>query len=1195
MTSDSSGDNAFQYAKTPLHGPMLIEASAGTGKTFSLEKIVLRLIVEEDKKESAVGLDHLLLVTFTNAATSELRMRVRKTLIDVLRTWNTLLQTKTPGSKTDELIKKWFEASEMAESYTDPVQRKEKISAWHERVRTRLQKACHAIDIAAIYTIHAFAQKLLKEFSLSCNGFNERQIIQDTDLETVKTALLDDYLRKNLPTENPALLKEILQYKDYGDAFKELGRERPEYLEKLLVQKLEVKDPKSKKKSSEVSLPLSQEATTWFTQLFKTFPGLLNERLERLGYATHDGMLLELLGYLRKEAGKKQNGETTFIDTIRSRYQAVLIDEFQDTDPVQYEIFRLLFLDHDSCRETPSDKVFFVGDPKQAIYSFRAAELETYLQAKENIRVVKSLSTNYRSTPALIDIFNRFFLSEASFQMPEASFPTQVASHGGTLPLAFKETGSKEPVSLPAFEFWTIPNGDDMVQALKDLNVSSNDIELNAIANDIVSLLSGTINGKKGTVYVYPGSAQERPIKPEDIAVLVRSNAEAQTVVNTLRKHGLRAAILSKESIFSQTEALELLLFLQAALTPKVRRDFNSAAATVFVGYTLDERRDETRAAQLQEILKQTAVDLETYGAYAVLLRLMRETDPNRGFGTIARLLKEKNSRALINYQHLLELIELEQRRTRSLSGLIAWLTQKIAQSSGGEDTEKLRPDTGKSLVNVITIHASKGLEFPVVYLADAKSLKPKIGGKQKRFVFRGKNDTVTQRQLIVYPEKQPIAVHNDTVNRETQETQRLAYVAMTRASERLVLPLVFTLTSKGNYRDCDSNAYLCAFQSDADRGRKDKGKEAVGEIIEFLQSDSEHYKIRRLTSCTKKTFRPQNNASLASLTGKPPQSLERTWTQSSFTTLSKSLVNFHDAGPTPAFLSFPAGTGAGTFLHKVMETAIVRAGTFPKEVLHHDAWLIEHLNRSFDWNLKGTLQVTDSALAPDPAVGITDAGDYETYCRTWLCQTFTRLFHTPLAADETLCDLIANDALTPEISFLGLVGNRAFNPEAVEKAFTGNPDFAFAVNRDEASEGSRAIKQSLYGFLTGQIDLIFKDKDERYWIVDWKSNKIEDPEQKHSRDYFGNYTTEAMEKVMRGANYKLQALCYMTALKRFLCRCYRDEKTALDHMGGALYVFLRGIGQANGRTTGIYRMPMNQTLRDAVNTLDALLTVKEK
>ena len=279
MTSDSSGDNAFQYAKTPLHGPMLIEASAGTGKTFSLEKIVLRLIVEEDKKESAVGLDHLLLVTFTNAATSELRMRVRKTLIDVLRTWNTLLQTKTPGSKTDELIKKWFEASEMAESYTDPVQRKEKISAWHERVRTRLQKACHAIDIAAIYTIHAFAQKLLKEFSLSCNGFNERQIIQDTDLETVKTALLDDYLRKNLPTENPALLKEILQYKDYGDAFKELGRERPEYLEKLLVQKLEVKDPKSKKMSSEVSLPLSQEATTWFTQLFKTFPGLLNERL----------------------------------------------------------------------------------------------------------------------------------------------------------------------------------------------------------------------------------------------------------------------------------------------------------------------------------------------------------------------------------------------------------------------------------------------------------------------------------------------------------------------------------------------------------------------------------------------------------------------------------------------------------------------------------------------------------------------------------------------------------------------------------------------------------------------------------------------------------------------------------------------------------------------------------------------------
>ena len=1195
MTSDSSGENVFQYEKTPLYGPMLIEASAGTGKTFSLEKIVLRLIVEDGENNSAVGLDHLLLVTFTNAATSELRMRVSKTLLDVLRTWNTLLQTKTPDNKTDALIKKWFEASEIADCTSDPVRRKEAVSAWHERVRTRLQKACHTIDVAAIYTIHAFTQKLLKEFSLSCNGFNDRQIIQDADFEAVKNALLDDYLRKNLPTDNPSLLKEILRYKDYGGTFKELGREKPEYLKTLIVQKFEVKDPKNKKKSSEVTLPLSQEATAWFTRLFTTFPGLLNERLERLGYATHDGMLLELLGYLRKEAKKATSDESTFIDTIRSRYRAVLIDEFQDTDPVQYEIFKLLFLDSDSCRTSPSDKIFFVGDPKQAIYSFRAAELETYLQAKENIRVVKSLSTNYRSTPALIDVFNRFFLSEASFQMPEASFPTQVASHGGTLPLAFKEIGSDRTVNLPSFEFWTIPVGDDMVQRLKTLKVLPKDIELNAIANDIVSLLSGTINGKKGTVYVYPGSDKERPIKPEDIAVLVRKNVEAQTVVDTLREHGLRATILSKESIFRQTEAVELLLFLQAVLTPKIRRDFNSAAATVFVGYSLAERRDETRAAQLQEILKQTAIYLETYGAYAVLLRLMRETDPNRGFGTIARLLKEQNSRALINYQHLLELIELEQRRTRSLSGLIAWLTQKITQSCGAEDTEKLRPDTGKSLVNVITIHASKGLEFPVVYLAGAKSLRPNIDKKYKRFVFRGKNDDVTQRQLIVYPEEQPIALHKDTVNREIQETQRLAYVAMTRASERLVLPLAFTLTSKGNYRDCGSNAYLCAFHPEAERGGKNKGQEAVGEIIEFLQGDSEHFKICRLTSYTKKIFRPKNNAFLASLASDLPQSLERTWTQSSFTTLSKSLVSSHDTGPTPAFLSFPAGTGAGTFLHKVMETAIVRAGNLPKDALNSDAWLIEHLNRSFDWNLKGTLQVSDSSLAPDPAVGISDAVDYETYCRTWLCRTFTRLFHTPLAAGESLCDLIANDALTPEISFLGLVGNRAFNPESVEKAFAGNPDFAFVVNREEASEGSRATKQSLYGFLTGQIDLIFKDKDERFWIVDWKSNKIEDPEQKHSRDYFGNYTTEAMESVMRGANYKLQALCYMTALKRFLCRCYHDEKTALDHMGGALYVFLRGIGTANGRTTGIYRMPMNQTLRDAVNTLDGLLTAKER
>lgn len=1194
MTTDSFHAVDFDYTRTELHGPMLIEASAGTGKTFSLERIILRLIVEEDENGTAVGLDHLLLVTFTNAATSELRMRVRQTLRNVLRTWNTLLQGKTPNEKVDSLIQGWFDAAEIVRRSNEPNRTKEAVNDWHRRVKKRLEDACHVIDVAAIYTIHAFAQKLLKEFSLSCDGFAERQILQDAELESIKADLLDNYLREHLPSDNPSLLKEILQYTEVGEAFKDLGREKPEYIRTLTVKKLTSEETKDNKKGAEKATALSPEAKVWFTKLFTTFPGLLSERLRRLGYATHDGMLLELLGYLREQSGHPDQNGGSFIDTVRTRYRAVLIDEFQDTDPVQYEIFKILFLDAKSCRTPPSDKIFFVGDPKQAIYSFRSAELETYLLAKKNIRVVKSLSINYRSTPSLIGVFNRFFSSEAAFQMSEASFPTRIEPCQNTppLPLRFKEFENGHVEDLPSFEFWTIPSGKVEAEKIKARKLSPASIELNAISNDIVSLLGGQINGKKGTIFVYAGTEKERPIEAGDIAVLVRRNVDAQKVVTELRSHGLRAAVLSKESVFSRPEAVELLLFLQAVLTPKTRSAFNSAAATVFVGYSLADRLNETRASCLQEILRQVAADLPEYGAYAVLLRLMRETEATRGFGTIARLLKEENSRALINYQHLLDLIECEQRHTQSLSGLIAWLTQKIAQSSNVGDDEKLRPDNGKSLINVMTIHASKGLEFPVVYLAGAGSLKPKIDGSQKRFTFR-ETDSEGNRYLIAYPEKQPLKEHVDTVTRETQETQRLAYVAMTRASQRLVLPLVFTLTSTGKYRDCDSNAYLKALlpTKGSDTKSKGNGLEAMNSIFDFIKQNPGNYIAYQLGPCKKHVFRSQKTGSSKTSIVYPAQSLERVWTQSSFTTLSKFFVNNHDTGSACTYLSFPAGADAGTFLHKVMETAIVRAGGLPKEVLDSDTWLIEHVNRSFDWNMKGTLGTLSGSEQPDPAVGIAYAGDFEAYCRAWLIRTFKQLFQTPIFEGETLRDLIGKRHLAPEIGFLGSIGNRAFTPDRLEKAFTENSVFSFVVNRGEGSKERFPLAQSLYGFLAGQIDLIFKDKNERYWIVDWKSNKIEDPEQNHSRDYFGNYTTEAMDSVMRGANYKLQALCYLTALKRFLHKYYKNEALALSHMGGALYVFLRGIGQVNGRQTGIYRMPMDSTLTDAVNTLDRLLT----
>lgn len=279
------------------------------------------------------------------------------------------------------------------------------------------------------------------------------------------------------------------------------------------------------------------------------------------------------------------------------------------------------------------------------------------------------------------------------------------------------------------------------------------------------------------------------------------------------------------------------------------------------------------------------------------------------------------------------------------------------------------------------------------------------------------------------------------------------------------------------------------------------------------------------------------------------------------------------------------------------MELAVKKAKTLPESLLKGDEWMGKLADQLFDRNLKGTI-LDSPDLMPDPAVGINAAASAEGYCRLWMRRLFVRLLHTKLTGKETLQDTLLSRKIAPEIDFLASISNTNFSLEELEKTFQGLGDFQFTLNRDEASDGFalKNFKQSLKGFLTGQIDLVFEDCDGLFWIVDWKSNKIEDAEGAHSRDYAGNYTQSAMETLMRGANYKLQALCYLVALKRYLKTRFKTDAEVFSHMGGAVYVFLRGLGDPKENAdTGLYRMPMNSEVCEAINRLDALfLSSKE-
>ena len=1159
----------FDYLTTSLNGPLLIEASAGTGKTFSLEKIISRLVLEGGEDGTGIDIDRILVVTFMNDAASELKMRIRKTLIEYLSLWDKFLADCDIEGKADALFQSWQQKAQSTDEKTF--------------IREKLANACRMIDMAPIYTIHGFAKKLLTEFSLSCGEFAPRRIADGGELESLKEFVFDEFIRKRLPKNDPELLSEILSFQNWKDGFQALYREKKETRQRIRVEPLlDNKNP----------LVLTEKAAEWFRQCYIDFPDVLALQKRRRNLMTFDDVLLELLDHLQKTARQSRENKETFIDAIRTKYRAVLIDEFQDTDPVQYEIFKILFFDPATSQVAPSKNIFFVGDPKQAIYSFRSAEIETYFAAKSDIQSVETLTTNYRSTAELVKTVNLFFSSSDAFliEKDKDAFYTQTQASQDPVnpPLYFVPHESNTPVPLKAFEIWTTPG--DAAHRLSRTDQGKqapSSHEATAIANDIASLLNGNVNGQQGIVYVYWGTKKQRPIRPGDFAVIVRKNSTAAEIAKELKKHRIRSCLPAKESVFSQSEAVDVLCLLQAVLDPECRQAFNSAAATALVGYSLKELSEERVASNLRELFSQIRKDLPIYGIYAVFLRLMRETDPTKGFGTIFRMLNEENTRALINLQHILELIETAQKQTQSLSGLVAWLTNKTDRSDLATDEDLLRPDNNPSLVNIVTIHKSKGLEYPVVYLAKAYLENAVPSGDQN--VFRELSET-NERQLLVSPQKQSTKLHGPSAKRAQEEALRMAYVAMTRASHRLVLPLAFSITTKGNFRNYKNNSYLLAFSKRQDKSSTDPMDDLLSAFTQEtrpiqdlaasrikLKTDFYGLPEEKLPNCQKQA-----------------QRLERDWTYSSFTTLSKSLVENHAFGES-GFFSFPSGASAGTFLHKAIETALIKALTLSSDELSKDDWLIHHLNRFFDRNMKGTIQ-NEQALVPDPAVGISWETSAENYCRQWMLQVFTRLFRTPLVAEgDTLIDLVRRRRLVPEIDFLESITNKNFTVLSIENAFKNSPTFSFLIQgNDDETKGEEAclLMQQLNGFLSGQIDLIFQDQSGRYWILDWKSNKIEDPSGVHSRDFPGNYTQEAMERVMQGSNYKLQALCYLTALKRHLTAVFGSSEEAFKHIGGAVYVFLRGIGEpGNPHETGLYKMPATEELIDAVKRLDSAFT----
>src|SRR5690606_34273786 len=760
-----------------------IEASAGTGKTYTLATLLSRLVLERGLR---VG--EILAVTFTEAATQELRARVRKRLL--------LAAEVAAGAATEDSP----EAALMHALIAAHLARSGETA---EAVRRRLRRAADDIDLAAIFTIHGFCARVLREHALeSGQGFDPPELLtSDADLHAAIAADLwrahavdadsvDDLcvlwqqgpgaLAKDLPAlvrEETLLPAPPASLPDPGpmlqaaaQAFAEAARTHGDGFRSELLRAVEGKVLHGGSYRAEWIEDLFAQLSRWCaraepaarfhhdklgqlhrdTLLLRTSKAgagrtpdspLCDAVAEYAAALADADRLLEsrqvaLLHRLRDDARrrlerhKRQARVHTFDDQIdrvaealagphgdalaarlRSQYRIALVDEFQDTDPRQWRIFSRVFGAGSS-----DPALFLIGDPKQAIYGFRGGDVETYLAARGTAQMAPPLSHNFRSRPAVLDSIEALYdqARTAHEDDPGRNDPPFIDSRIQFHPV--RPGGAREDAEYqrngapaPALALWQAPapTGKDAKGNLKPhTSPQSRELATRACVAAIHAVLGDARAGR--------ASIKGEPVRPGDIAVLVRKHSEAVMIRDALAAVGISAVAAGRQSLFATPEARELHVLLQALVHGADDRRLRAALATVLVGEdahaiaALDAEGATLQQWQLQALGWRER--LQRGGPLALVGELGAQHAP-RLLGLM------DGERRLTNYLQLAEQLQEAQRTALGLHGLLDWLARAIADANDNDETQQLRLESDARRVQIVTLHKSKGLEYPLVFL----------------------------------------------------------------------------------------------------------------------------------------------------------------------------------------------------------------------------------------------------------------------------------------------------------------------------------------------------------------------------------------------------------------------------------------------------------------------------------------------
>ena len=1163
-----------------MEGATLIEASAGTGKTYTITGLYLRLLLERDIPPQGI-----LVVTYTEAATKELRGRIRAVISKCLGFLN---GEKIPA---DDFALEQYMRSYLGKPYA----------------RRILTGALQSFDEASIHTIHAFCRRILSENPFESGSLPDTEFVTDDthlSLETVydfyrrniiqlpardlahviplmkkKGMLAPDKLASLLSDELaldpgiPVLPDEVFnmaeldsgwsRVRDLYDKLKSMWQDQDEHtailadlltlggksynsgvrgrMESALSDFFKDGDPLAipgnfsrwtpsiiKEKMPDVPVPAHpffvccgkfQSSIDELENLFMLFnrsllrefirssPAVIAGKKSMYNLRSFNDLLLDLHNALAGQGG------AVLRTSVARKYRAALIDEFQDTDPLQYGIFTTLFGD---------DRILYlIGDPKQAIYAFRGADIFSYMRASSSIDHRFTLSENHRSTPDMINAVNTIFSrSDNPFVFDSIRFLTATAAGGGPSENFHCSDIPPEPLQL-----LLLPPG-----PLEGGRMTKGEAEKIASSSCAVEIAALITLGRNGKALI-----GERPIQAGDIAVLVRTRTHGQMVQRELGDMGVRSVMAGAGSVFESPMARDLYVILHALASPSSDPLLCAALSTIVMGRS---------AADIAGLRSDDAAMEEVVSSFYDYSRILRE----KGFMTMALLMMENENvrerllgleygeRYMTDFLHLCEIIHNGAEENHLCAeGLLSWFSERLT-GINAPDENQIRLESDESAVRIITVHKSKGLQFPVVFC-------PMLWGRSAS----GRGNSAVYYRKYHDSHNGDIRVLNLDVSDETAmysserenlaEELRLLYVAMTRSRYRLYLTWgclnEFMILKSGS-----ALAYLL-------HGQRSSGDEnTLDEVLPSMKYDD------ILADCEECGIASGGTIGVSSVSAGPagrismtedrsltagPGKFSRVFIRNRLVTSYSALAEtVHSAekpdydmvksvaevtdDPGKTVFSFPAGTDAGTCLHSVFERIDYshpesdRIGPVVKKTLGENG---------LDLQWADVITAMIQRVLTTPLPGMPDGFSL-----------------SALTGKDRICEMEFYISMQGSGTIGGLTGILG-----------------------EYGMGSGAVSgDELSSFLRGFIDLVFRCRD-RYYIVDWKSNLLGKTE-----DY---YSENNIRQEMSRHNYYLQYHLYTLALHRYLgtrLQNYSYEK----NFGGVYYLFIRGMNGTAG-SRGIY------------------------